>query len=162
MVRVRNNQKVDGSGGSGGRSRSSNGGSITQQAGERLESLARFYALRFDCGRIVPLTRVTKGAMSFHLHPGEEHRFCWQLKVGRSLRDAAGGLLLRSASSTGFDAAAVNTSGNSSFVTAALQPRVPVEASPDEIEGLRLGYQFLGTVNLQYLDLGGSSPQPSQ
>lgn len=121
-----------------------------------LQSLARFYALRFTCGRIFPLTRLTEGPASFSLKPQEEYRFCWHLAVGHDLRDAAGGLLLLE---SGGVASVDSPPPEERLVSADLQVQVPTEVTQDEVERLRLGYLYTGTLNLEHLDLGRAAQE---
>eukprot|EP00927_Polykrikos_kofoidii_P060764 TRINITY_DN55681_c0_g1_i1.p1 TRINITY_DN55681_c0_g1~~TRINITY_DN55681_c0_g1_i1.p1 ORF type:complete len:469 (-),score=72.91 TRINITY_DN55681_c0_g1_i1:77-1483(-) len=118
--------------------------SLTLGSGE-LQSLANFYSLRFSCGSIFPLTRLTEGSTGFRLKPSEEHRFFVRLAVRRELRDAAGGLLLESRLG--------EEDGDNAFLSADLQPCAPVDASLDEAERLQLGYHDLGMLNLENLQL---------
>lgn len=113
-----------------------------------VRSLARFYALRFAGGRIFPLTRLTEGASAFELEPGEESRFCWHVVFRQELQDAGGGLLLEES------CAGTERQERQRFLHADLVPKVPVEASCDEVERMKLGYEYTGQLNFRELNLG--------
>lgn len=118
-----------------------------------VRSLARFYALRFAGGRIFPLTRLTEGASAFKLEPGEESRFCWHVVFRQELQDAGGGLLLEAESCAGTE------TQEPQFLHADLKPKAPVEASCDEVERMKLGYEYTGQLNLRELNLGKPEQQ---
>lgn len=113
-----------------------------------VRSLARFYALRFAGGRIFPLTRVTEGASAFTLEPGEESKFCWHVVFRQELQDAGGGLLLEESCVTS------ESQEQQRFLHADLVPKAPAEASCDEVERMKLGYDYTGQLNLRDLNLG--------
>eukprot|EP00931_Biecheleriopsis_adriatica_P102204 TRINITY_DN77200_c0_g1_i1.p1 TRINITY_DN77200_c0_g1~~TRINITY_DN77200_c0_g1_i1.p1 ORF type:complete len:471 (-),score=112.79 TRINITY_DN77200_c0_g1_i1:23-1243(-) len=111
-----------------------------------VKSLARFYALRFVGGRIFPLTRVTEGSAAFMLEPSQENRFCWHVLFRHALQDAAGGLLLERAGQ-------VYEESEERFLHADLVRKEPTEVSEDEVERLKLGYDYTGQLNFQDLKL---------
>ncbi|CAE7284308.1 unnamed protein product [Symbiodinium natans] len=60
----------------------------------QVRSLARFYALRFACGKIYPLRRPTYGQAEFVLEPGEEYKYSWVFTTDTDLIGMVGGMLL--------------------------------------------------------------------
>lgn len=126
----------------------------------KLRSLARFYVFRLADGHILPITRVTEGATSFTLHPGEEHRLSWLLAMHRELRSAGGGVLFVRDGEEACVGEVVDSSRAMDYVEADLGLVTPSQdaASTDEIERLGLGYLYTGHLDLRRLELPGLAP----
>jgi len=60
-----------------------------------IKNCARFYILRATDGKVFSFTKPTLGDEAVRLAPGEEHKFCWVLLVGREMQDMAAGVLLQ-------------------------------------------------------------------
>jgi len=103
-----------------------------------LKSLARFYVLRFDCGKMFPLTKMTEGQSSYVLQPFQEHKFCWHVNVKHELLSAAGGVLFGEE--------------DGGFLNVDLPRIVAEDATADDVERWRLGHKDMGHLNLG--DLG--------
>jgi len=130
------------------------------------KSLARFYVLRFSGGRIFPLTRLTDGKAGVEIPPGEQHRFAWQLAVSGELIDAAGGVLLeRRYHDDGGASSGIESAQQQTYVECGLPTVTPLDASADEVERMRLGYDYTGQLDLRRLSLTpdpDSKPSPER
>lgn len=114
---------------------------IPAEPDTRVRSIARFYVLRFAGGDVFPLTRINNGPRIFQLGPGESHRFSFRLRVGDRLRDAVGGVLLER--STPAEGAPRHLAERTLALAA------PGEATHDEAERLRLGYNDIGELDIR-------------
>eukprot|EP00448_Togula_jolla_P012947 CAMPEP_0170595976 /NCGR_PEP_ID=MMETSP0224-20130122/14856_1 /TAXON_ID=285029 /ORGANISM="Togula jolla, Strain CCCM 725" /LENGTH=547 /DNA_ID=CAMNT_0010920207 /DNA_START=6 /DNA_END=1649 /DNA_ORIENTATION=- len=108
-----------------------------------VRSLARFYVLASTAGTVRPFTRLTEGASSFTLGPGEDYKFCWALTVGQELQRVAGGSLFEQQSDA-----------DHRFGTVGLESLSVADApevSKAELErlGPGCGYLFMGQLDLR-------------
>jgi len=120
----------------------------------RVRSLARFYILRFADGDVFPLTRLTNGPRIFELGPGDRYRFTFRLWSTQELADASGGMILDEEGDVDANGAATASRCTGSSWKPSLATVVPRDASPDEVERLRLGYVDVGQLDLRQLKLG--------
>lgn len=123
---------------------------ILNQSGgpNKVRSLARFYVFRFANGRMLPLTLLTEGPAGFTLAPGEDYSFSWHLVSSQELERAVGGMLLENAE----DAATIFSEEDRPLLDADLGETMPIEATPDEVERMRLGYPTIGRLDLRRMD----------
>eukprot|EP00746_Dinoflagellata_sp_MGD_P004790 gnl/MRDRNA2_/MRDRNA2_109263_c0_seq1.p1 gnl/MRDRNA2_/MRDRNA2_109263_c0~~gnl/MRDRNA2_/MRDRNA2_109263_c0_seq1.p1 ORF type:complete len:534 (-),score=111.41 gnl/MRDRNA2_/MRDRNA2_109263_c0_seq1:185-1786(-) len=93
-----------------------------------IRSLARFYVLHFDNGKVFPFTRLTEEDAQFMLDAGEEYKFCWALLVRHELRDIAMGMLLEQSDTPG-------VVGPGRFLNVGMAPLQPMSAPTAPIDG---------------------------
>lgn len=114
---------------------------IKNSSTQSLKSRARFYVLNATDGKVFSFARPTSGDAQIRLQPGEEHKFCWVLRVGRELQAAASGTLLEAPSSNA-----------PSLLVEELTPLLMFgtpEVSQSELEQLTEGYVFNGVLDLR-------------
>jgi len=117
-----------------------------------LQSLARFYVLRFQNGEVFPFMRLTEGAAGFKLKRGETYRYCWALIVSKELHGMAGGVLMEEKGADSADETG-EQSEDERYPRCAMDPlllpHLSDQVSMAQVQDLGQGYYYTGQLDLR-------------